>query len=154
MAMVSIPDRVNGYRVIRDVSTGLDGFLCRLKFTDDLPPGAIRLSSDECVVAFGRRCTHMGCRLLTDPVGGVTEQMPTTDGVLRCPCHASCFDLLQAGLVVIGPATDWLPMLELTAVHDTGSGAVVAVDVGNWRMLRSVPFGVPYAGTSARPNNP
>jgi len=45
-------------------------------------------------------------------------------------------------------------MLELTPVTDHGTGAVVAVDIGAWRMVASIPYGVPYAGTSVRPNNP
>src|SRR6266852_9654073 len=86
MLTVSVPEQINGYRVVYDAATGLDALLCRLRFGGDLPPGAIQLTHDECVVAFGRRCTHMGCRLLGDPGGGATGQMPTSDGLLRCPC--------------------------------------------------------------------
>ena len=87
----------------------------------DLVPGAVRnpqLGSDA-VVGFGAVCTHMGCVLLAEGDTARLHYQPGSQGVPEgavcgpCPCHGTTFDLLKAGLVVVGPAAQNLPELEL-----------------------------------------
>ena len=56
--------------------------------------------------AFASRCTHQGCQV----------PLPSSDGVIRCPCHGSRFD--RAGRVTGGPATRDLPRVSL--IQDGG----------------------------------
>lgn len=123
MFTLAVPSTTDHYVTSFDAASGTDVFLCRLRIAGAQPPGAVQIAPNECVVGFARRCTHMGCRMLPDASAGLSRPLPTSDGLLRCPCHASCFDLRAAGLVVIGPATDWLPMLKLDPVPDPNTGA-------------------------------
>lgn len=52
---------------------------------------------DATYVAFSSACTHQGCEVL----------LPDSDGVIRCPCHGSSFDM--RGKVIGGPAPTDLP---------------------------------------------
>lgn len=54
---------------------------------------AVRLDADT-VVAFDRRCPHLGC-----PVRWVAER-----GRFECPCHHAAFDA-RTGAVLFGPPT-------------------------------------------------
>jgi len=54
---------------------------------------------------YSTRCTHLGCRL--EPAG---------DGLLRCPCHGSEFDL-KDGNIRKGPALNPLKTLIFT-IHE------------------------------------
>ena len=54
---------------------------------------AVRLD-DATVVAFDRRCPHLGC-----PVRWVGER-----GRFECPCHHAAFDA-RTGAVLFGPPT-------------------------------------------------
>jgi Rieske Fe-S protein len=151
MLPVNIPSAVNDYVTVVDAASGFDAFLCRFRIQGQMPVEAVKVAPNECVVGFARRCTHMGCRLLTETAAGASRPLPMPDGLLRCACHASCFDLLASGLVVMGPATDWLPALQLTAVPDPKTGAITSVRIDGWSTTRSVPYGIPFAGTTAKP---
>ena len=88
----------------------------------------------------------MGCRLLSGFVAGLEVELPES-GLIRCPCHQSAFDLDAAGLLVMGPATDWLPMLELELASG-GRGALPLVAIKGWLRRFDVGYGVPYSATS------
>lgn len=69
-------------------------------------------------VAFGNACTHMGCLLATEHGHHVCHKPPTDTSPEKvvcgpCPCHGTSFDLTREGLVILGPATQNLPQLEL-----------------------------------------
>ena len=151
MLTATIPSAVNDFVTVVDAASGFEAFLCRFRIKDHIPAEAVKVSPDEYVVGFSRRCTHMGCRLVADTAAGTSRPLPTTDGLLRCACHASCFDLLASGLVVMGPATDWLPTLQLTAIPDPKTGATTSVRIDGWNTTQSVPYGIPYGGTTAKP---
>lgn len=55
------------------------------------------------IVAFSRRCSHMGGTLA----------FRAEAGILHCPLHYAMFDAQKGGLMVIGQATDNLPQIEL-----------------------------------------
>lgn len=93
----------------------------------------------------------MGCSLLPEVKGG-TGSLPNADGLVRCPCHSSCFDVTRKGLVVGGPATEWLPIRELRPVPDSSTGQITAVELVCWYRWGSVGRGVPYGGTDAAPD--
>lgn len=57
--------------------------------------------NDGSYAAFSSRCTHQGCQV----------PLPSSAGVIRCPCHGSRFD--GAGRVTGGPATRDLPRVSL-----------------------------------------
>jgi len=77
----------------------------------------------EWLVGFSPVCTHLGCLLVRsgskdDDV--VYERKTQQDGkdvetltCGPCPCHGTTFDLREAGLVALGPATQNLAQLEL-----------------------------------------
>ena len=67
----------------------------------------------EYFVAFSRLCTHMGAHLCAERHAGDPIESIATEGVVRCPCHLTCFDLCHEGLVVIGQATSRLPQIRL-----------------------------------------
>ena len=146
-----VPKNAGDYLTFRDGDSGAEVVLVRLACGDELPPGAVRVTVSDCVVGCSRICTHMGCFLVPDS-GGVPRPAPSPDGVLRCPCHSSCFDLKNKGLVVGGPATEWLPILELRPVLIEGSDEVTEIVPLGWRRWGSVGRGVPYGGTDANPN--
>lgn len=67
------------------------------------------------VMGMSATCTHMGCVL---PGETVTHSAPTAaerEKVIcgPCPCHGTTYDLSKGGLVVLGPATQHAPMVEL-----------------------------------------
>lgn len=100
------------YIVVKDSATHLDVFLCRVQIKSVPPPGVIDRGGRQYIVGFSRKCTYLGCTLITEPAARVGE-LPTKDGLLFCRCHSSCFDLANQGLPVIGPATDCLAMIKL-----------------------------------------
>lgn len=133
---------VTNDEVFRDV------FVCRVKPLHGAPPGAVNMKDGTYIVGFSRKCSHMSCRLVADnSVVKVADELPTNDGLLSCRCHSSCFDLTNFGLPVIGPATDGIASVELKAVDDP----VTQVEVIGWQRIRSMPYGVPYGGTSENP---
>jgi cytochrome b6-f complex iron-sulfur subunit len=72
--------------------------------------GLLLFRKDEnTVLAFSRKCTHMGCA-----VGEFK------DGIAACPCHASQFD--TGGKVIKGPASSALKSYPATL-----SGSVVTI---------------------------
>jgi Rieske Fe-S protein len=75
---------------------------------NDLDPKGILLyrSSESSVLAFSRKCTHMGCT-----VGEFQS------GVASCPCHGSQFD--TSGKPVKGPAQNPLPAYAATLSGST-----------------------------------
>ena len=142
-----IPSQAGTYLTVRD--SGLDVVLARLSFQEQPPPGAVPVSTQNCVIAFSRKCTHMGCYLL--PESAAETKLPDPSGLVRCPCHSSCFDVLKKGLVAGGPATEWLPIRELRPVLDS-TGLVTRVELLGWCRWGSVGRGVPYGGTDAKPD--
>jgi Rieske Fe-S protein len=62
---------------------------------------AVRLDADT-VVAFDRRCPHLGC-----PVRWVAEH-----GRIECPCHHAAFDA-RTGDVLFGPPARGLTPIEV-----------------------------------------
>lgn len=131
------------YRLTKGSTRFPDVLVCRLKSPDTPPPDAVDLGNGEYLVAYSRRCTHLGCSLAptVDPGPG---RLPLDGTLLRCPCHFSCFDLAQRGLAVAGPATDCLPQV---AIRLEGNDA----ELRDWVRRESVPYGVPYEGTSKKP---
>ena len=88
------------------------------------PPGAVPTDTDgQYLVAFSRLCTHMGAHLVA-PRHDATDPRSTPiaslrdEGVMRCPCHLTAFDLGADGLVVVGQATARLPRIDLESVND------------------------------------
>jgi Rieske Fe-S protein len=88
----------------------------RIVAADDLPVGdsrvfhypglanpclLVRLDADR-YVAFGQKCTHLGCP--------VTYRV--VDQTLYCPCHAGSFDAAE-GRVLAGPPARPLPRVTL-----------------------------------------
>lgn len=71
---------------------------------------------DRDIVAFSRRCSHMG---------GTLSFRPDT-ATFHCPLHYAMFDARKGGLLVIGQATDNLPQLELEV---DAAGDVFAVGI-------------------------
>jgi Rieske Fe-S protein len=63
--------------------------------------------------AFDPVCTHAGCQVVYD----------ADDGLLRCPCHGSCFDL-ATGEAVVGPAGEPLTGIKLEIDKDDDIYAV------------------------------
>jgi Rieske Fe-S protein len=126
-------------------------FVTRAAYSTGVPVGAIDLGNRECLLAFSRLCTHMGCHLANVDAGTATGTFRRLSAnakfssVIICPCHATNFDLLQRGLPVIGPATDCLPQVALERV-DTQR-----VRLTRWMRGHDVPYGVPFAGTSLNP---
>jgi Rieske Fe-S protein len=132
------------YLVERDLSTGLDMLLVRLKRGGCQLAGTADMENDDVIVAYSRRCTHMACYLA--PVPKSPPGQIADDGLLHCPCHLSCFDLRNAGLPVIGPATDCLAQMGLRKVDPDH------VELTGWIQTKSAPYGLPYGGTTGKPN--
>ncbi len=142
------PTKAGEYLTVPDVNNG-DAVLCRLSFSGPSPPNAIKVKEGECLVAFSARCPHMGCTLLPS-VGKSLPDDTTTSGLLRCPCHFSCFDLFARGLTVIGPATDWLAQMELRLV----AGHPDQVELVGWIRHGDVGRGIPFGKTSTQAPEP
>lgn len=93
-----------------------------LKFaseTSRVPPGrmigvkidttdVLLVNLDGNIVAFSNTCTHARCRL---------SQGELTGTVVKCPCHASKFDLLT-GNVMAGPAV--VPLRKVDSIIEEG----------------------------------
>jgi arsenite oxidase small subunit len=79
-------------------------------------PAINGVGPDRDVVAFSRRCSHMG---------GTLSLRPDT-AIFHCPLHYAMFDAQKGGLLVIGQATDNLPQLELEV---DAAGDVFAVGI-------------------------
>ena len=105
-----------------------DVFVARMKPESGTIAGALpaeRGNEGEFLLAYSRRCSHMGAHLVTD--GHLRDRIERTgwvpdiaeSGLLRCPCHLTCFDLRREGLVVIGQATAKLAQIELERVSET-----------------------------------
>ena len=77
-------------------------------------------------IAFGNACTLMGCLLVTNGDMGqskINYNQGLIDSEQRlvcgpCPCHGTSFDLTMQGLVILGPATQNLPQLNLKVKDD------------------------------------
>ena len=136
-------DAPGKYKIVPDSDSFTDLFLCRLESGSKVLDGAFVLPDGQFIVGFSRKCTHMSCYLVSEQ----TEESPIKDGLLLCKCHSSCFDLTNRGLPVIGPATDCLASVELKA-----GGNPNEVEIIRWIQDKSVPYGIPYGGTTAKPN--
>jgi len=71
----------------------------------------VLVRDDAGLRAYSTRCTHLGCMI-----------REVDDGLLRCPCHGSLYDL--HGRTVRGPAVEGLKPL---AYQDDGDGIVVII---------------------------
>ncbi|MDR4477865.1 MAG: arsenate reductase (azurin) small subunit [Nitrospira sp.] len=79
-------------------------------------PAINGVGQDRDIVAFSRRCSHMG---------GTLSFRPDT-ATFHCPLHYAFFDAQKGGLLVIGQATDNLPQLELEV---DAAGDIFAVGI-------------------------
>jgi arsenite oxidase small subunit len=79
-------------------------------------PAVHGVGPDHDIVAFSRRCSHMG---------GTLDFRPDT-ATFHCPLHYAMFDAQKGGLLVIGQATDNLPQLELEV---DAAGDIFAVGI-------------------------
>ena len=122
-------------------------FVCSIPTAGAVPAGAIDTSKGFYLTAFGRRCTHLGCYVLPGIFTGQATELPSRDLVITCRCHFSSFDLAREAMNVQGPATDFLPRVALRAVDDP----VTRVELISWVREVSVPYGVPFDGTSGQP---
>ena len=68
------------------------------------------------IVAFSALCQHMGCPVAFD----------AKSKALKCPCHASMFDPVRAGMAFEGPAIRGLPQI---ALHIEGNGDIYATGI-------------------------
>jgi Rieske Fe-S protein len=143
---ISDLDTPGKYKIVHPNDSFTDLFLCRLESNSKSPEGAVVLEDGQFIVGFSRKCTHMSCFLVPQH-SGTAGELPTKDGLLSCKCHSSCFDLTNHGLPVIGPATDCLASVELEAGNNPNEVKIV-----RWIQDKSVPYGVPYGGTSDKPN--
>ncbi len=146
MIDISDLDKVGKYKIVPESNSFTDLFLCRLESNSKPPEGAVVLADGQFIVGFSRKCTHMSCYLVPQH-SGTSGNLPTDDGLLSCKCHSSCFDLTNRGLPVIGPATDCLASVELKAGNTSDE-----VEIVRWIQDKSVPYGIPYGGTTAKPN--
>ena len=122
-------------------------FVCSLPVKGTLSPGSIATKQGFYLTAFSRRCTHLGCNILPDTAIGQAIDLPSPDYVVTCPCHFSAFDLVNRALTVQGPATDFLPRVALRGIDDP----LTQVELISWIRDESVPYGVPFEGTSGQP---
>lgn len=79
-------------------------------------PATEGIGPDQDIVAFSRRCSHMG--------GTLSFRADTS--TFHCPLHYAMFDAQKGGLMVIGQATDNLPQIELEL---DATGDIYAVGV-------------------------
>ena len=77
------------------------GAACEVTTAEGRPALVVRLDPST-VVAFDRRCPHLGC-----PVRWVAER-----GRVECPCHRAVFDP-RTGRVLEGPPREGLTPLEV-----------------------------------------
>jgi nitrite reductase/ring-hydroxylating ferredoxin subunit len=89
---VDVPAR-NRDTVARDLAALAIGAARPLAAADGREALAVRLDAAT-VVAFDRRCPHLGC-----PVRWAAER-----GRFECPCHGAAFDA-RTGAVLFGPPT-------------------------------------------------
>lgn len=140
MSIEIIPQAVGEY--IKAVNS--DVWLCRIKIIGDIPHYALKINENECVIGISPKCPHMGCKLF--PVENIPQE--TLDNALvRCPCHSSCFDLLAQGKTIMGPATEWLPVMQLNRVEDD-PGKVELAGWVNSDGATDIGRGIPYGETS------
>ena len=79
-------------------------------------PGGV--GPDKDIVAYSTLCTLMGCPVTYD--AGVRA--------FKCPCHFSMFDPEKSGQMVIGQATENLPVIALEYSAKDGTVKAVAVE--------------------------
>lgn len=79
-------------------------------------PAINGVGPDRDIVAFSRRCSHMGGTLSFRP----------DSATFHCPLHYAMFDAQKGGLLIIGQATDNLPQLELEV---DAAGDVYAIGI-------------------------
>jgi arsenite oxidase small subunit len=119
LPLAILTDDGRPYRLASVPPTAPVSFAVRLKTQ---APGSVAHPDGGFVAAFGIACTHMGCLLVHEPpaAGDLDYGAPGAGQPERlvcgpCPCHGSSFDLIRAGLVIQGPATQNLPQLAVRA---------------------------------------
>ena len=149
MEDVSGLDAVGDFKLVKGAPGFEDVFLCRLPIEGGaLRPGTVRVSAsdEDCIAAFSRLCTHMGCHL----VRGDSGQLPVTGerALCLCSCHLSSFDLGRSGVPVNAPASACLPQVELKRHPADVNSEIEEVELVAWMRGGSVPYGLPYGRTS------
>jgi len=81
-----------------------------LRLKEAVPDG---IGPEKDIVAYSMLCTHKGC-----PLNFLADRQ-----MLVCPCHWSSFDPAKGGRLVIGQASESLPIIRL----DVSDGMVRAV---------------------------
>jgi cytochrome b6-f complex iron-sulfur subunit len=84
----------------------------KITVTGQTHPVMVTRTSATAVAAFSTKCTHMGCDV----------DLPSSTGVISCPCHGSQYDI--NGHVTGGPAP-----ANLAAFAATLEGNIVTVTV-------------------------
>ncbi|MEP0985071.1 Rieske 2Fe-2S domain-containing protein [Ekhidna sp.] len=114
-----------------------------IKFDGECPIYAVKLDDTHCVVAFSQKCPHMGCSLTSINQNDLPKETEN-NGIIRCNCHFSSFDLLANGLTIIGPATDWLALRQLrrSAADDQ------KIEILEWINNGDIGSGIAYGSTS------
>ena len=92
-------------------------------------------TTDDELVAFHKRCTHLGWDL--HPAQGEN----THHVIGPCPGHLTSFDLSKGGMVVIGQATECLPQVKLKLITIDNRNAIEA---SGFYLDNSVPYGLVY----------
>jgi Rieske Fe-S protein len=96
------PDRTLPARRIADVDELPVGGARVFAYPEDGEPCVlVRLDADT-FVAYGQRCTHLGCPVVPEPA----------QRTLHCPCHEGLFSMTD-GRVLSGPPPRPLPRVEL-----------------------------------------
>ncbi len=90
---------------VGDVAVG-DSYLFRYPSQDD-PAVLVRLTDND-VVAFSQKCTHLGCVVYYQP----------DEHRWHCPCHEGNFDV-TTGVVISGPPTRPLGRIDVE-IRDDG----------------------------------
>ncbi len=81
------------------------GEMKQFRYPDEKSPAIlIRLSENE-LVAYGQKCTHLSCAVYWEP----------GEGKIACPCHQGFFDA-RDGHVLAGPPPRPLPRIPLKIV--------------------------------------
>ncbi len=101
-----VPSAESGTELAKVSQVPVDGALA---VTVDSKPALVTQPTEGQFAAFSAICTHNGCTVQPG------------DGELKCPCHASRFDL-ATGAVLGGPAPKPLPEIEVTV-----SGGAITV---------------------------
>lgn len=128
LPLKDIKETGKAYQLIANPTDAASAFVVQVQ---SRAPGAAEHPDGGFLVAFGSACTHMGCTLFGEDRDVVEHDPPSTGQAERltcgpCPCHGTTFDLTRQGLVVLGPATQNLPQLDIRVEDNAGDRVVLA----------------------------